>query len=86
MKPLKDLILIEKEDFTKTKSGLFIPQSADEYNKPNPVGTIIAIGSGCSTDVRVGQKVIYGKNVESVVEYLSEKFYFIRESHIIAEL
>lgn len=86
MKPFKDLILIEKEDFTKTASGLFIPQSADEYNKPNPVANIIAVGSDCSDAVKVGQRVIYGKNVENVVEYLNEKFYFIRESNIIAEV
>lgn len=86
MKPYKDLVLIEKEEYTETKSGIIIPVSADEYNKPHPIGVIIAVGTTCSPDVKVGTRVIYTRNCETQVDYLGDKLYFIRESHIIAEI
>ena len=86
MKPYKDLILIEKEEYTQTKSGIIIPTIADEFNKPHPIGVIKAIGTTCSTDVKIGARVIYVRNCETQVDYLGDKLYFIRESHIIAEI
>jgi chaperonin GroES len=66
-KPLHDRLLLEPLSAeTKTKSGIIIPDTAQE--KPQQ-GKVIAVGAGkrledgrlIPMDVKVGDKVIYGK-------------------------
>ncbi|MBB6478778.1 co-chaperone GroES [Spirochaeta isovalerica] len=60
VKPLGDRVLIKvKEVETKTASGLYIPQTAQEKTT---TGTVVAVGE--DTDaiaVKVGQDVMYDK-------------------------
>lgn len=60
VKPLGDRVLIKmKEVETKTASGLFIPQTAQEKTT---TGTVVAVGDDKDTiTVKVGQKVMYDK-------------------------
>lgn len=85
MKPLKDRIIIEKEEFEKTEGGIFIPVSADPYNAPHPIGKVISVGKDV-TDVKPGDRVLYAKNVESTIDYMGKKHTMILESHIFAIL
>jgi len=66
-KPLHDRLLLEPlQAETKTKAGIIIPDTAQE--KPQQ-GKVIAVGAGkrledgrlIPMDVKVGDKVIYGK-------------------------
>lgn len=85
MKPLKDRIIIKKEEFEKTEGGIFIPVSADPYNAPHPTGTVISVGTTVE-EVKPGDRVIYSKNVGSEIELNGEKLFMILESHIIGIL
>ena len=62
VKPLADRVLIESEEAeTKTASGIYIPDSAQE--KPQQ-GKVVAIGSGTKDiemELKVGDTVLYGK-------------------------
>ena len=66
-KPLHDRLLLEPLSAeTKTKAGIIIPDTAQE--KPQQ-GKVVAVGAGkrledgrlIPMDVKVGDKVIYGK-------------------------
>ena len=60
IKPLADRVLIKIEEAeTKTASGLFIPQTAQEKTQQ---GVVITIGDDTETIVvKVGDKVMYDK-------------------------
>ncbi len=67
LKPLGDKILVKRvEAETKTKSGIFLPQSATE--KPQEA-TVLAVGEGklledgkrAPMNVKKGDKIILGK-------------------------
>lgn len=60
VKPLGDRVLIKmKEVETKTASGLYIPQTAQEKTT---TGTIVAVGDDKDAiTVKVGQEVMYDK-------------------------
>lgn len=60
IKPLADRVLIKIEEAeTKTASGLFIPQTAQEKTQQ---GTVITIGDDTEAiTVKVGDKVMYDK-------------------------
>ena len=92
IKPLADRVLIEPapaED--KTVSGLYIPDNAKE--KPMQ-GTVIAAGPGkkdengkaIAMDVKVGDKVLYGKYSGTEVTVDGKEYLIVRESAIFAIL
>lgn len=60
VKPLGDRVLIKvKEMETKTASGLYIPQTAQEKTT---TGTVVAVGDDTDViSVKVGQEVMYDK-------------------------
>ena len=85
LRPLQDRILVKRvEEETKTAGGLFIPETAKE--KPQR-GEIVAAGNGKKTDegkvlpldVKVGDKVLFGKYSGTGEEYL-----IMREDDILA--
>jgi chaperonin GroES len=90
LKPLADRIVVKPavaED--KTKGGLFLPDTAKE----KPVwGEVIAVGTGKVTDegkhialeVKVGDKVLYGKYSGTEVTVEGEEVLIMRESDIFA--
>jgi chaperonin GroES len=90
LKPLADRIVVKPavaED--KTKGGLFLPDTAKE----KPVwGEVIAVGGGKTTDdgkhialeVKVGDKVLYGKYSGTEVTVEGEEVLIMRESDIFA--
>jgi chaperonin GroES len=72
-----------------TKSGLVIPDTAKE--RPQQ-GEVIAVGPGRITDdgkkipmeVKVGDKVLYGKYAGTEISIDGEEFLIMRESDILA--
>lgn len=90
LSPLSDRVIIKAAAAEeKTKSGLIIPNTAQE--KPIE-GTVVAVGTGKVSDdgktiamtVKVGDKVLYGKYSGTEVTVDSEEYLIMRESDIFA--
>ena len=85
IKPLADRVLVEpKEAETKTASGLFIPDNAKE--KPQE-GTVLAVGPGKKDEpmeVKVGDKVLYGKYAGTEIHSEGNVYMILRQSDILA--
>lgn len=92
MKPLGDRVIIrvlEKEE--KTKSGIFLPDTAKE--KPSE-GEVIAVGAGkvydngqrVAPEVAVGDKVMFSKYAGTEVKIDSIDHLVISERDILAIL
>jgi chaperonin GroES len=91
LQPLADRVLvkpIEKEE--KTKSGIYLPDTAKE--KPQE-GEVMAIGPGKMTDdgkripmdLKVGDRVIYAKYGGTEIKVDDEELMILRESDILAK-
>ena len=90
LKPLADRIVIKRLDAPeKTKSGLVLPDSAQE--KPQE-GKVIAIGSGRqledgstkSLEIKSGDRVLYGKYAGTEVSLEGEEYLILREEDVLA--
>jgi len=90
IKPLGDRIVIKPmEAEEKTKGGIILPDTVKE----KPVeGTTVAAGPGRKSDdgkivemeVKVGDKVLYGKYSGTEVTIDGEEYLIMRESDIFA--
>ena len=91
IQPLADRILIKSlEAEEKTKGGIVLPDTAKE--KPQE-GKVIAVGKGklldngnyASTEVKKGDKVLYGKySGTEVTTKEGEEYLIMREEDILA--
>lgn len=90
IKPLADRVVVKPEVAEeKTKGGIILPDTAKE--KP-VVGTVVAVGPGRKTDdgkilpieVKVGDKVLYGKYSGTEVTIEGEEYLIMRESDLFA--
>jgi chaperonin GroES len=89
LKPLGDNVVVKQaEAEEQTKSGLFIPDTAQE--KPQK-GTVIAVGEGkfedgkrVPVDVKKGDVVIYGKYAGTDVKIDEVEYKIVRASEIYA--
>jgi chaperonin GroES len=89
--PLADRVVVKAlEDTEQMRGGLFIPDTAKE--KPQQ-GEIIAVGPGrfekdkrVPMDVKVGDKVLYGKYSGTEVTIDNEPLLILRESDVLAVL
>ena len=87
--PLSDRVVVRAlEETEQMRGGLFIPDTAKE--KPQQ-GEIIAVGPGRTEDgkrvameVKVGDKVLYGKYSGTEVKLDDEDFLILRESDVLA--
>jgi len=89
IKPLHDRVVIERvEAEEKTASGIVLPGSAAE--KPD-TGIVIAIGEGkvleggtkIAMNVKVGDKVIFGKYSGQTVKLDNKEYLIMREEDIL---
>ena len=89
IKPLGDRVLIEVQDEEMQKQGaLYIPDTAKE--KPQE-GKVVAVGNGryedgklVPLDVKVGDKVLYGKYSGTEIKHSGKEYLIVRESDILA--
>lgn len=90
LRPLHDRVIVKRLDNErKTSSGIVIPENAAE--KPDQ-GEILAVGPGKKTedgkvlpvDVKVGDKVLFGKYAGQAVKVDGEELLVIREDEILA--
>jgi len=90
LRPLQDRIIVKRvEEETMTAGGIFIPETAKE--KPQR-GEIVAVGNGKKTedgkvlplDVKVGDKVLFGKYAGTEVKIDGNDYLMMREDDILA--
>lgn len=89
IQPLADRVVIRPLEETETmRGGLYIPDTAKE--KPQQ-GEIIAVGPGrfeknerVPMELKVGQKVLYGKYSGTEVTLDDEQLLIVKESDILA--
>jgi chaperonin GroES len=92
LNPLGDRIVIKASPAEeKTKGGIILPDTAKE--KP-VVGEVVAAGPGRKSDdgklvpmdLKVGDKVLYGKYSGTEVNYDGQEYLIMRESDIFAKV
>jgi len=92
IRPLQDRLLLRpSEAEEKTSGGIIIPDTAKE--KPQQ-GTVVAAGKGkvrddgrkTPLDVKVGDRVLYGKYSGTEITVAGEKHVILREEDILAVL
>ena len=90
IRPLGDRVVVKAvERAEQTKSGLFLPDTAQE--KPQEA-LVVAVGPGkllddgtrTPIDLKVGDKVLYSKYAGTEIKQLDEEYLILRESDILA--
>ena len=90
LRPVHDRVIIKRLDNeTKTASGIVIPETAAE--KPDQ-GEILAVGTGkkdesgkvIPLDVKVGDRVLFGKYAGQTVKVDGNELLVMREEDIMA--
>jgi len=89
IRPLHDRVLVKRlEDETTTAGGIVIPDNAKE--KPSR-GEVLAVGNGKpldngdvrALDVKVGDKILFGKYAGNEVKVDGEELLVMREDDIM---
>ncbi|BDV41589.1 10 kDa chaperonin [Geotalea uraniireducens] len=89
LRPLHDRIIVKRlEEENKTAGGIFIPETAKE--KPQK-GEVIAVGKGKKAedgkvtpiDVKVGNKVLFGKYAGTEIKIDGQEYLIMREDDIL---
>lgn len=92
IRPLQDRVIVRREEEETTSSGgIVLPGSATE--KPSQ-GEVIAVGPGRlldngsvnPVDLKVGDKVIFGKYASNTVKIENEELLILSESEIFGVL
>lgn len=90
LRPLHDRVIVKRLDNeTKTASGIVIPDNVAE--KPDQ-GEVLAIGPGkkddngknIALDVKVGDRVLFGKYAGQAVKVEGQELLVMREEDIMA--
>jgi chaperonin GroES len=89
IRPLQDRVIVKRlAEEEKTKGGIIIPDTAKE--KPQE-GKVVAVGKGkvnddgklIALDVKVGDKILFGKYSGSEVKLNGEEHLIMREDDIL---
>ena len=89
IRPLHDRVIVKRiDEERKTASGIVIPDTAAE--KPDQ-GEVLAVGKGKKTedgklvalDVKVGDKVLFGKYSGQTVKVKGEELLVMREEDLM---
>ena len=92
IRPLHDRVVVKRIEESETmQGGLYIPDSAKE--KPQQ-GEVVAIGNGKRTedgkvlplDVKVGDRILFGKYSGSDIKLDGNEYLIMREDEILGVL
>ena len=90
LRPLHDRVIVKRLDQeTKTASGLLIPDNADQKRDQ---GEVLAVGPGkrddngkaIALDVKVGDRVLFGKYAGQTVKVDGNELLVMREEDLMA--
>ena len=88
-RPLHDRVAVKRVDEdTKTKGGIIIPETAQE--KPQE-GEVVAVGPGTrdedgeriELDVKVGDRILFGKWSGTEVKIDGDEYLILKENEIL---
>ncbi len=89
VRPLHDRILVKRiEEKETVKGGIIIPDTAKE--KPQE-GEVVAVGNGKKTDkgelipldVKVGDRILFGKYSGTEIKIEDQEYLIIREDEVL---
>ena len=89
IRPLNDRIIVRRtEEQEQMRGGLYIPDTAKE--KPQE-GEVIAVGNGrilnngdrVAMDIKVGDKVLFGKYSGTEIKLDGEEYLILREDDVL---
>jgi len=92
IRPLYDRIVVKRiEEQESTRNGIFIPDSAKE--KPQE-GEVVAVGHGkmlesgqlMALDVKVGDRVLFGKYSGTETKLIGTEYIIMREDDVLGIL
>lgn len=89
IRPLRDRIIVERiEEETTTAGGLIIPDSAKEKPQQGIVkaagkGKVLEDGTVLPMDIKVGDRVLFGKYAGSEVKIDGNEYQIMREDDIL---
>jgi chaperonin GroES len=92
IRPLHDRVVVKRiEDTENMRNGLYIPDSAKE--KPQE-GEVVAVGKGkrsddgklLTLDVKVGDRILFGKYSGSDIKIDGNEYLIMREDEILGVL
>jgi chaperonin GroES len=92
VRPLHDRLLVRRiEEKMTAKGGIIIPDTAKE--KPQK-GEVLAVGNGkilengtkIALDVKVGNKILFGKYTGTEIKIDGEEVLILREDEVLAVL
>jgi chaperonin GroES len=92
IRPLRDRIIVERiEEETTTAGGLIIPDSAKEKPQQGIVkaagnGKVLEDGTVLPMDIKVGDRVLFGKYAGSEVKIDGKEYQIMREDDILGVL
>ena len=90
LKPIGDRVIVQRlGSAEKTKSGLYLPDAAQE--KPQE-GKVIAVGTGktlnngkvVAPSVKPGDRILFGKYSGSEIKVDDKEYVFLNEDDILA--
>ena len=90
--PLHDRVLVRRVEEKETvKGGIIIPDSAKE--KPQE-GEVVAVGAGkinekgdrIALDVKVGDRILFGKYSGNDIKVDDEEYMILKEDEILAKI
>jgi chaperonin GroES len=92
IRPLHDRVIVQRvQEEERTRGGIIIPDTAKE--KPQE-GKVVAVGKGkvnddgkvTALDVKVGDRILFGKYSGSEIKIEGEEFLIMREDDILGVL
>jgi chaperonin GroES len=92
IRPLHDRVVVQRiEEEQKTSGGIIIPDTAKEKPQQGKVvavgkGKVLENGSRVEMDVKVGDKVLFGKYSGTEIKISGEEYLIMREDDILGIL
>ena len=81
IKPLADYVVVQQEEASsKTASGLYLPDNAQEKPK---TAKVLAVGKDVR-EVKVGDRVVYGGYSNTEVKQDGQEYILVKEENIYA--
>ncbi len=89
IRPLFDRVVLKPlENESETKSGILLPTATQEKSQ---LASVVAVGSGKNAEgkdvgmnVKVGDKVLYGKYTGTEITMDEQKYVVVRQPDILA--
>lgn len=92
IRPLHDRILVKRlEEGESVQGGIIIPDSAKEKPQQGEVagvgsGKLLESGERASIDVKVGDRILFGKYSGSEIKVNGQEYLIVREDEILGVL